>query len=395
MEYYFPSKLKAIRKQIEKDHPIRGRKPKMEVNEALRELVLRVVGWESSKVISNGKLLDPDQITNLCMYAPGNAFNVDCKNIYAVIRSFATEDDLWTVYLGWQDYYSNDELKNNVLESVFTGPEINDILTIIQKKAEIRKISSWIKTDYPQILLDIIGTLTAFDSVDDFGRELKTQGIEKERKLYFALEPLFYLNCSRSAYLNLSDVQTGNIYKGFGTAYKAVFLSNYICEMRLSDLERREYLFDAVETSFKSTNVKILIINALKKNGQINKYEQWKSLMTLKASFEDTARFDFWKKYVIDVECVRVQQTDSMYMDFGEYVITEFYKNADGPAYCFKRKYFQDDVLWRMRANSKQKLKVFLKQQSRRVGRWIHQPGWQNKFSLSLGRLGIYPVQYK
>ena len=51
--------------------------------------------------------------------------------------------------------------------------------------------------------------------------------------------------------------------------------------------------------------------------------------MTLKHSFEDPERFNFWKRYITEVECVRIQQTDSMYMDFGEYVVTEFYKKAE------------------------------------------------------------------
>ena len=397
MGYYIPSKLKAVRIQVEKDHPIRGEKSKTEVDEALRELVLQVVGWKSSKVISNGKLLNPEQITDLCEYAPGNVFKVDCKNIYEVIRTFATGDDYWIVYQGWQDYYSNNTLKKKVLENVFTEPDSRVVFDAIQNKADINRISSWIKTDYPQILLDIISALPAVNNADDFRRELKGQGIEEDKKIYFALEPLFYLTCGRSAYLELSDIDTGNIYKEFGTAHKAMFLSNYLFEMRLSDLERKDYLFDAVETSFKSSNVKSPVENSLKKKNLYDKYLQWSSLMTLKHSFEDSERFNFWKKYVMEVECVRIQQTDSMYMDFGKYVVTEFYKKADGPAYCFEKPYFQSNVLWRMRRYSKTDLKSFMLHKTERIGRWPHMPnpGWEYKFSFYLRQLYIYPVQYE
>lgn len=332
-------------------------------------------------------------LKKLCYYILTNSNNHE--NYFWVLLNLADEEDWEKIFIGWQDHFRNDEVRKFIADAQHKSEAFKKYKDSNLPDADL----DWMKND--DVVDNICKICGKVASEKAFARNMVSLGIICQKELYVNCLKRFLLYCNRQAYLSFDDNLIIRAYNGFEDNDKIRFLINYIGELDMSDLDIKESIYETVTRSLTSDVSRKKLTNALSDCGLLSKYNQWLDRMKLKLFFNgDPYRFHFWIMYQKGNKIMDYGNT--LYIDFGEYVATEFKEVSGGPFYLFTKSYF-DNVIWnKMRSmKSKQAFQSYLrslydKNASGLLVRLTHYPkcgGWTSKFAYTLRNYGILPSE--
>lgn len=387
--FYIPNQLIKAKEEIKLAHKrsVSLNDKKFE-EDLFKKFVKILVKTKTTRVLDVARTYEPEMITKLSFYIHTNKFNVNCKNLYIVLLNLANDSDWENIFSEWQDLYQNEEVRKLIVNACSKTEEFNKFKENNLPDANI----DWLKED--NIVDYLCKQFSDVDSEKIFGDTLTKLGVLFDKQLYITCLKKFLLHCSRLAYLNTETNKLLSSYYGYIESEKIQFIHNFVSKLTIEELDNQERVYEAIK---QSTSIKEKLKEYLKKMGLYDKYSQWMERMKLMLAFEgDRDRFDFWIKYQKGNQIIDTNR-DTLYIDFGNYVITEFKGKSAGPTYLFKKEFFNKVVYSEMRYRNKADLRNYLRNlydRNKALERLEHKPinrGWWKIFSYTLSNYGIEP----
>lgn len=405
-EYYYPRRLKSVRLEVEQSHKEKAKTVFDKEDNYLEELVKKIVSWRLERVIDNGEFLTEEDYHNLADYVPTNRFKVDISNILMLLDIHGTKEDWDKMFFGWQNNYHNNALRLFLANGIKTNQPCKDMLI---NNGYSPKKTEWIKN---QDVIDYLGShLGNVRSMELFTSTLKEYGVIPNSRIYLKCLASFFLYCDKAAYKQKGDVAVAQLYSGYNQKEKQLFYKNFLMKNSLDDLCKFQTVYERIRSIFKKKYDKdnfLKMLDTLSK-GLANKFLDWENLINLEIGFKgDRDRLNFWKQYALGHKVVNFNDY-ILYIDFGNYIVTERKLKADGPAYFYEKNYFKDVIEFKIRYYSDTKIKTFQRENFKsyekslrenkvtpfipKIERFPHQPadcGWYWSFEAALRRRNIY-----
>lgn len=394
---YTPNNLIKTREKIAREHNIVSKETYVTyTKEEIKNLIFRVVGWEKYSVKMNAYSLRDDEVKALIDYIPRNEYGVNLENIFMVYKYRKTEVMDAILYFQWQDYYSNVECNNFIIDLLKYDEKF---ILFIRNKGLTE--SAMIKVLSSNNIISALGK-----EIYDDGRKkgylsiekmILNHGIRKESRLSIDIISNFYSYCDRKAYLGVLPEDLLGIIKGYSVEQLKGFLYNFLTEMKLNDLEKYTLLLNYLEgiTGSKGTERFRKFFDTFSEL-LVYKYIQW--VGNKKLEILNTERYQFWKQFEKLSETKIYQRSNSIVMEFEDVYISEFLGKAMGPIYVYDKEYFDKKIKKYFSSESNAKLRSLLynKWKIGEAGILLHRehlpsPGWERYFR----RYVIYPFNIK
>lgn len=394
--YYKPSLLMKVRAEVEQKHIGKKKLDYKNDNVEFREFVKLVEKWKESKVAQSAELLEPEQVTYLAGYVSNNRYNVKCKNHLKVIALKGTKEDMKLLFTEWQNHYKNNEVREALKDMVVSS----ELFCTMLNEMDVCKgqVQEWIKEK--NIVYAVIKECNGIEQTNTFFDLLHRQGIIRDTCLFTECENKFYLVCGAKAYLDAGDKRIEVTFCHCeNDDDRRMLIKNVLERLTLHQLVDFPCLYKEIKR--RKINKNIIDDKWLESFSLKKKYEQWGLLVDLGQSMEDSVRIEFWLKYILGGQISFGYNKESIYMEFGDYIITEFKQKAAGPAYFYEKSEYEKNIKWKQRGMAKSKFQIFEYQYWQKhkdtVLRLEHRPevGWQSEFSYQLrNRYGILPTEY-
>lgn len=389
--FYIPQKLIKAKNEVILIHTKKSHFDQNSDNDAFFRFLKLIEKKSKNKAVEYAKT-EMLFLKMLSYYIITNSNNHG--NYYWVLQNLAEEEDWERMFSGWQDHFRNSSVKEFIADSLQKSDSF-----ISYKNANLPNAKlDWLSSD--DVVDEICNICGRVDSEKVFSNNMVKLGVIYQKELYVHCLKKFLLYCNRQAYLSFDEKLIIRTYNSFDDSDKIKFLVNYINELSVYDLDNQEDMYENITKSLTSEASRKKLINTLSDRDLLDKYYQWLDRMKLKLFFEgDPYRFHFWIKYQKGNKIVNYGNT--LYIDFGDYVATEFNQVAGGPFYLFTKSYF-DNVIWaRMRSYNKNAFQVYLRSQydtkvSGLLERLEHRPangGWAPYFAFTLEKYNIKPSE--
>ncbi|WP_024865614.1 hypothetical protein [Butyrivibrio sp. FCS014] len=377
MLLYVPNKLINSKKEIIQKHKKSNDVHIDEQSSELLDLITRLVSLREDSLEREAYALSNGEISMISSYIPVNYYDVDMSNLFAIYTYRAEKRYFEILYTTWQDHFKNNECNAFIYQWLNDNDEIFGSVLDISLKPDFRKM------------------LVRGDVLLTFGNIVKEKIIETDNSLEDILEPwnlrygskllwemkfLLYTYCPKKVYLKISKQELLSYVKQYASKKDGSlkkFVVNFVTEFKLKELERFDdigrFLLDEVGNPGTSEFSKFLEgVSA----DLVTKYTDWINKLIIDEVFGKDERSLFWKQYRFR-SVVKYERSNSVVMDMGKYVATEFLGKAMGPIYIYKKDVFEDQVKkWFQNRNNAQ-LRSVLFHHENYFWREVHQGYWQ------------------
>ena len=384
MLLFYPGKLINSKKEIIQKHKNTCDIHLDKQNTTLSELIHRLVSISENDIEREAYALRNDEIGMISAYIPVNYYNVDMSNLFMIFTYRADKRYFEVLYNAWQDHFSNNECNAFIYQWLNDNDKIFASILDVSLKPEFRKM------------------LIQGDVLSTFGKLVKDQIIETDKSIEDILEPwnlrhgssllwemkfLLYTYCPKKVYQRISKEELLSFVKQYATKRDGSlkkFVVNFVSEFKLKELERFDdigrFLLD--EVGNPGTGEFSAFLEGVP-DYLVTKYTDWINKLIIDEVFGKDERSLFWKQYRFR-SVVKYERSNSVVMDMGKYVATEFLGKAMGPIYIYKKDVFEDQVKKWFRNRNNAQLRSVLFHHENYFWREIHQGHWQGKVQAKL-----------
>jgi hypothetical protein len=173
-----------------------------------------------------------------------------------------------------------------------------------------------------------------------FKEKLNFLGVRYDSRLYHDCEFLFYTYCGKEDYLAVEDLKLLSVINKYNEKMLKSFLENFLSLLSLKELERFAQLANYMNKMI-GDNIDIFFENmplAIKE-----KYIDWINIYKVIQYFGYDERSQFWKNYRFK-HVSKYRYSNSVVMEFENYVAIEFLGQAMGPIYIYEKEYYNSNV---------------------------------------------------
>ena len=392
MLLYVPNKLINSKKEIIQKHKKSNDVHIDKQDSNFRSLIDKLVALSEESIEREAYALSNNEIGMISAYLPVNYFDVDMSNLFAIYTCRAEKRYFEILYNTWQDHFKNNECNAFIYQWLNNNDEIFSSILDISLKPDFRKM------------------LVRGDVLLTFGNIVKEKILETDQNLEDILEPwnlrhgsallwemkfLLYTYCPKKVYQKISKEELLSFVKQYankrdGSLKK--FVVNFVGEYKLKELERFDDLgrFLLDEVGNPGTNEFTEFLKGVPDH-LVTKYTDWINKLIIDEVFGKDERSLFWKQYRFR-SVVKYERSNSVVMDMGKYVATEFLGKAMGPIYIYEKEVFDSQVKkWFQNRNNAQ-LRSVLFHHENYFWRQVHMGYWQGDVH---GKLYAYNMTRK
>ena len=373
-----PKKLIQEREQICKDHPFEEDTLEIEINDDLKKLIFTIVGLELYQVKPFSMAMSEKDVLRVIGYLPHDYYNVDLKNLFLVFGYRTSKKGCALLYKEWQNRYDNKICNSFMVQQLSTNEDL--ILLTRDLKYGETFFEELLKSDSIPIKIGNICLSYSFPDNYSLAEKLSIFQIEPDSVLFHDIEFLFYTYCSKSDYINASIVSLQKTIEKYKDKYLKAFLVNFLGKLSLRELDQfvsiGRYL-DGRLGDAESSNCKAFF-SALPP-GICEKYHNWIIRIKINEVFGNDERSIFWRKYRFVSRPQRYMYSNSVSMEFEDYIVVEFLGKAMGPMYFYEKAIFYNHIQRYMTRSTNSDLRQTLLHTHLFDERIEHRGEWQYK----------------
>lgn len=384
---YRPTRIIEARQRVEAEHTKTARGKATADDKILKSLILRIAALAPGEVEAFLRGVSDRQIHQISEYVCLNFWKVDLKNLLTAISLRGDVEEWECVYSGWQKHYDQGADCETIRRFLGVGLAKNTALQRYVQGKQWSLISlMWISQD------DYINRLCAecVKRGNLYRNGLMNHGVLPDTALWDRCMIVYYLQADRNELISLGAAELKVKYLTWTMADKKQFCRNLYEKLGDADLAGMRELLTTLDKDFDEKTMK----GILSERGY-QLYQVWLNFLAVEKAFsgyEDRNRRKFWMKYIRGNSFRNYAQT--FVIDFGAYVAVEFKGKAAGPAYVYKKEFFQRTVAYKMHHLSKIEFQKweYEKYQEHADGvceRMPHTDNWMYRFSNRLRSYGI------
>lgn len=393
---YIPTRLIKAREQVAIKHPLVTAAVKLNPDDKLKRLVLKIVNLDDSGIEMIAFSLTNCEISLLTSYIPLNYYNVKLDNLFKVLLLRSSIDIFRLFYYQWQESYNNEECNHLIEIYLKKNRDYQEVMKNNNLPGNV--FFTWLKAN---MIPNYIGHFILDASLPEdytFPNKLEHFGIQNGSKLWNDIRYLFYTFCNKEDYLAVMDAELLSIVRQYQDAdILREFLRNFLDKLEPKELDKYERIANFFDAKIgENYGVKFREFFADFRDELVDKYVDWMNAFKLSLYFGNDERSVFWKRYKHRT-VKKFLYTNLVVMEFDDYYAIEFLGQANGPAYIYEKEYYSNNIRKNVegRFYNKTDLKHFLYHRTsyQNEARWIKlrgydgtrlvhnpNPGWQRKF---------------
>lgn len=342
---YIPHKLIEVKDKIKIEHPLEGINNAIpSKNDDFKKLIIELVSLENYQLRMRAMSLTKKEISAIVRYLPYNFYNVDMSNLFIIFQYRYTKDLVNNFYYHWLDSYSNEQCNKYIVTFLLNTAE-QFIVFIREHHLDEKEYAYFLEDGEIALKYGLKIKNQAFTSGMSLQEKLEYFGVRYNSRLYKDCEFLFYTFCGADDYLNADWHFLLDTIKKYNDKQIKQFMENFLSIFELRDLiSHFTYMFQYLEElTGEPTSGKFKQFFKDFPQNLIIKYTDWLNSYKVKRYFGNDERSLFWQNYRYQ-SVSKHTYSNSIIMDFGNYIAIEFLGQAMGPAYIYDKKYYQDKV---------------------------------------------------
>lgn len=395
MEFNFiPTKLIMAKEEVKKRHSRISEPGRVEQNNELYHFIKHLAQLNERDLEKEAYALTNKEVEQLAGYIPYNFYKVDLSNLFCIFQMRSNLRFCSVLFYAWQNSFDKSEC--NVLMQKLVEWDENFKRLISECHMTSQKWSWILEQDNIPLAYGKETRLVNNREANSLKDKLSYLGIKPNSALAIKCERLFYTFCEKEDYIAAGELKLLDILKKQDDSYQRMFLTNFLEKMPLPEMKKFLRLADYFvrNTGDKnSTQFKRYFMGF--EYRIIRKYIDWINVYKINKIFGNDERSLFWEKYHYE-DVNKHSYSNSIVMEFEKYVAIEFLGQANGPAYIYKKEYFDKNLrnsfhikrydnisLRRYLYNSTQYADNARNLRDITGTRLIHNPnpGWTDKFS--------------
>lgn len=395
MEFSFvPKNLIKAKEEIISKHAGIGEPIQVANDFDFMKMIKRIASLNKKEAENEALILTKKNLDMIARYLPHNYYKVRIENLFLVFGLRCNLNLNWILFYEWQNAYDNQEF--NVFFSKLVS-ENDDFKKIMQSNHfSIQKFRDVLSDESIPIAYGKIALTVGKDSLPKLNDKLEYLGIKESSRLSEDCNYLFFTFCTLDDYLTVGEQELLIRVRRYDDVIRKKFLQNFLKELSLVHLKRfnriAEYFLGLTgENHSEKFKTYFYNFNPI----LIRKYVDWINIYKINKIFGDDERSVFWEQYHHEA-VTKYAYSNSVVMEFKDYVAIEFLGQASGPFYIFKKEYFEHNVrkLFKIYGYEATELKSYLYNNTDYVKnaelfgnangiRRVHlpNPGWQRKFN--------------
>ena len=400
MEFSFvPTNLIKAKEEIISKHTGIGEPLQVANDFDFMKMIKRIASLNKKEAENEALILTKKNLEMIARYLPHNYYKVRLENLFLVFRLRCNLNLNWILFYEWQNAYDNQKFNAFFVDFISKNEDFEKIMQSnhfsVQKFKDILSAES-IPISYGKIAL-AVGRNSSLKLND----KLEYLGIKESSRLSVDCKYLFFAFCTLNDYLRAGEQEILIRVRKYNDVIRKKFLQNFLTEMSLTHLKCfnriAEYFLGLTGENYSEKfNTYFYNFNPI----LIRKYVDWINIYKINKIFGDDERSLFWEQYHHEA-VTKYAYSNSVVMEFKNYVAIEFLGQASGPWYIYKKEYFEHNVrrLFKTYGYEATELKSYLfnntdyEKNAEVFGnangiRRVHlpNPGWQRKFNSVLIR---------
>ena len=324
----------------------------------------------------------------LANYVPANSLHLPLLNLTRILFLRANEEIARSLFILWQDYFTNQDLCYLLYRIVQDKPELVKKI-VSNTKLENTTMMQWFPSkNIPYAVGRECMRWQKSDRIR-FSDRLMTLGIMPSTRLGQLCIQEYLTFCDRTGYLEISDRDMLPTLKKYSPDSIKLFLKNILTELKVEDFQRyyqcgtylrNTYTSDAGTLKYKN------FFSGFTPEQEL-KYHRWLNYILVKDTFvgsDDDARLKFWSQYVpYSLDVYKVSISASLVIEFEAYCVIEFFETTQGALYIYPKDTFEREIKFYVVRRNNTELRHELYTNLRRycTERIVHREGWQYKTS--------------
>lgn len=339
---FVPQKLMKANQVIKQKHSRVSEPKNLRPNPELHKLIVYLSQLDATKVEQEALALTNKEMEDIAGYIPYNFYRVSLKNLFHIFQIRSNERLCLILFHAWQNAFDQSgcnffmetllledkNFKEIILKTHFTEQKFSWILKQKNIPLEYGKEAQRLKR--PE-LVGLKEKLTYF-------------GIKSTSNLAIQCEFLWYVFCKKEDYLLIKEYELLKIIQKYDEKIKKVFLLNFLSELSLEELKKFSSLaeyFSGITGENRSKEFNLYFADFEQR--YVRKFVDWINICKINKIFGKDERSVFWEKYHYE-DVKKYSYSNSIIMEFENYVAIEFLGQANGPAYIYKKDYFDKNL---------------------------------------------------
>lgn len=394
MEFNFvPKHLIESKNEIIAKHSNIGQTRNVQNNYDFMKLVKYLADIDKEKIYGEALILTNKEMKMIAGYLPHNFYKVRLENLFQIFLLRTNLQLNKILFYEWQNS--------------FDIPEFNAFLQILLRESgsfkEIiegchlteQKFSAFLRQEnIPIAYGKEIMSLESLKS-QTFKDRLKYIGIRSTSRLSKECEFIFFVFCGKNDYLEIGDKELVSVIDKYNDKLKKQFLLNFLEKLSMEELNKFQRLAEYfLKLTGENHSERFYHFFTEFNSILVRKYIDWTNTYKIHKIFKNDERSVFWEKYHHEL-VVNYTFSDSVVMEFENYIAVEFLGKAMGPLYVYKKEYFDKYIRNSFAHNlfDNSTLRSYLLNETEYVKNAMHlrnitgtrlvhnpNPGWQSKF---------------
>ena len=359
MELFVPEKLIDQRISIQKKNAAL-KNVSFEAGDEMQQLISRLYRYDDSMVKAAALSLSEKQAGMLAGYLPYNYYGQDETRLFDILRYRLNDNTCRVLYEQWQECFGNSQC-NEFMRSLAVSSE-ESFLDLLRRFGIPKE--SFIKIlDSENIALgfdeELIGT--RFEDGEDFDNRLKEHGVVHQSLLDVECKRALLTFCGKSDYLRCSQENLLDIIKTYDMFMLRKFLLNFMKKLSLSELqaypELAAYLRNVIGHR-KSDTFRVFFEGA--DPDSVQHFIDWINIFKLNIYFDNDERSRFWKQYRFQ-NVIRYPVSNTLILEFADYVAAEFLGNEKGTIYICEKDVFRKNFYSQLNSLDNNDIRIYFR----------------------------------